>query len=174
MGGRKSPVKANNSTSEPRDREPEADALAERIDYCFRIAGGVRSVSKATGFPESLLYRYRKSGAQRRVNVLEAIARASGVEKIWLLTGLSGHQVTATETQLRSTSRPVYNSAAEAPYIVASDYVMDAAARSKGISGAPISRQFEFLHTETRRLWAECGRLAGEIAELKTKRKTHP
>jgi hypothetical protein len=129
--------------------------MAERIEYCFRVAGGVREISKATGLAESLLYRYRRPGASRRTNVLSSIATAAKVSEAWLLTGVE-------VDPSKAVARPAYHSAFDLPNLLSAESQMDAAARAREAGG-------DFKSAEVQTLMAEMRRLAARIESLESK-----
>ncbi len=143
-----------------KDRAAPSDPMSDRIEYCFRVAGGVRAVSKATDLVESLLYRYRKPGASRRTDVLSLIAKAANVSEAWLLTGIE------TDPSKSTSARPKYHSLADLPYRMSAEYEMDAAARRELIfereGGA------EFKDATLRALEEELHRLKGRIEVLES------
>ena len=146
MKGRQSPNLKNRSAA------PISDPMSERIEYCYRVAGGVRAVSKSTGLVESLLYRYRRPGASRRTDVLSLIAKAAKVSDAWLLTGVD------VDPSKESSARPAYHRLTDLPYLLSAESQMEAAAREKiirereGAGGEFKDAIFQALLEEVRHL----------------------
>lgn len=81
--------------------------LAERINQAVAFAGGYEGVAKRSAIPKSTLQKYGTGVSEPRATALPLIARACGVDLIWLATGEGGLQGEwGTSAEAASNVRP--------------------------------------------------------------------
>ena len=68
--------------------------LAERINQAVAFAGGYEGVAKRSEIPKSTLQKYGTGVSEPRATALPLIARACGVDLIWLATISLRHKQT--------------------------------------------------------------------------------